>query len=50
MREIRDGDAIYYLGEFSVSGSDTLRFAVQVTPQGASAPLKLDFSKDYVTD
>jgi hypothetical protein len=50
VREIKDGDAIYYLGEFPVAGSDTLRFAVDVTPQGASSALKLAFSKDYVTD
>lgn len=50
VREIRDGDAIYYLGEFAVAGTDTLRFEVDVTPAGATAPLTLRFSKDYVTD
>lgn len=50
VREIRDGEAIYYLGEFAVAGTDTLRFDVTVTPEGASAPLSLRFSKDYVTD
>ena len=50
MREIKEDGSVYYLGEFPVAGTDTLRFAVEVTPQGASAPLKLDFSKDYVTD
>lgn len=50
VKEIKDGDSIYYLGEFPVAGTDTLHFAVEVTPAGASAPLKLKFSKDYVTD
>ena len=50
VREVRDGEAIYYLGEFAVAGTDTLRFEVEVTPEGATAPLKLRFSKDYVTD
>lgn len=50
VREIKEDGSVYYLGEFPVAGTDTLRFAVEVTPQGASAPLKLDFSKDYVTD
>ncbi|HOV56568.1 MAG TPA: DUF4426 domain-containing protein [Rhodanobacteraceae bacterium] len=50
VREVRDGEAIYYLGEFAVAGTDTLRFEVDVTPEGATAPLKLRFSKDYVTD
>jgi len=50
VREIKDGDTVYYLGEFPVAGSDTLRFAVEITPDGATTPLKLAFSKDYVTD
>jgi hypothetical protein len=50
VKEIKEGDSIYYLGEFPVAGTDTLHFAVEVTPAGASAPLKLKFSKDYVTD
>jgi hypothetical protein len=50
VREIKDGDAVYYLGEFPVAGSDTLRFAVEITPDGATSPLKLAFSKDYVSD
>ncbi|MCE5234293.1 MAG: DUF4426 domain-containing protein [Mizugakiibacter sp.] len=48
-REIRDGDAIYYLGEFPVSGTDTMRFELKVTPAGGP-PHALRFSKNYVTD
>lgn len=33
MREVREGDAIYYLGQARVSGTDTLDFEVTVTPQ-----------------
>lgn len=50
VKEIKEGDSIYYLGEFPVAGTDTLQFAVEVTPSGASTPLKLKFSKNYVTD
>ncbi|MEO8669898.1 MAG: DUF4426 domain-containing protein [Tahibacter sp.] len=50
MREIREDDAIYYIGEFSVAGSDTLSFEVRIKPSGASSSHTLKFSKNYVTD
>lgn len=48
-REVKDGDAIYYLGTFPISGSDTVRFELTVAPSGDIAH-KLTFSRDYVTD
>ena len=33
-REIRDGNAIYYIGEFGVANEETLKFDVQARPQG----------------
>lgn len=48
-REVKDGDAVYYLGTFPISGSDTVRFDLTVTPAG-DTPHKLVFSRDYVTD
>lgn len=50
MREVREGDSISYLGQFPVRSRDTLRFSLAVTPAGASTPLALSFSKDYVGD
>lgn len=34
MREIKEGTAIYYLGEFRVAPPDTLKFTVSVESQG----------------
>lgn len=34
MREVKEGTAIYYLGEFRVSPPDTLKFTVTVESQG----------------
>ena len=48
-QEVRDGEAIYYLGTFPVSGSDTVRFDLTITPKGDGAH-RLDFSRDYVVD
>lgn len=34
MREVRDGKAIYYLGEFRIAPPDTLRFTASVATAG----------------
>lgn len=47
--EVKEDDAVYYLGTFPISGSDTVRFDLIVTPAGET-PHKLVFSRDYVTD
>jgi hypothetical protein len=49
MREVRDGNAIYYIGEFGVSNEETVKFSVRVRPQGALDYLKLEFSQDFYT-
>jgi len=38
-REVREGEAIYYLADVRHTDRDTLRFAVSVRLQGAQAPL-----------
>jgi hypothetical protein len=48
-REVKDGEAIYYLGTFPISGSDTMRFELTVAPQG-DVLHRLNFSRDYVVD
>lgn len=50
VREIREAEAIYYLAEFPVRGSDTLSFDLRITPQGDSRSHSLKFSKNYVTE
>jgi hypothetical protein len=37
MREIKDGDAIYYIGEFRIADEETLKFTIEVTPSGESS-------------
>ncbi|MEO7148656.1 MAG: DUF4426 domain-containing protein [Rhodanobacteraceae bacterium] len=48
-QEVKEDDAIYYLGTFPISGSDTVRFDLTIAPSG-DTPHKLVFSRDYVTD
>jgi hypothetical protein len=48
MREIRDGNAIYYVGEFPISNEETLDFNLQVTTHGASH--SLEFRQQFFTE
>lgn len=49
VREIREGNAIYYIGEFGVSHEETVRFDVKVRPQGTPDTLTVEFSQDFYT-
>jgi hypothetical protein len=46
MREVRDGEALYYLGEAPVNGQDTLTFELEITVQG-QAPVKTSFRQEF---
>ena len=49
MRELREGNAIYYIGEFGVANEETLKFKVQARPQGSQDILEVEFSQDFYT-
>lgn len=49
MREIREPYAIYYIGEFSVSNEETLKFTVDVTPEGSTDSLTVKFRQQFFT-
>ncbi|MDY6955850.1 MAG: DUF4426 domain-containing protein [Pseudomonadota bacterium] len=49
LREMRDGDAIYYIGDFPINNQETLRFQINVLPDGASKPFKVQFEKEFFT-
>jgi hypothetical protein len=48
-REIRDGNAIYYIGEFGVANEETLKFDVSARPQGSQEYVEAQFSQDFYT-
>lgn len=50
MRPIREGNAIYYIGEFGVSHEETLRFRVQARPEGTQETFEVEFSQDFYTN
>lgn len=47
MREVVEGTAIYYIGEYRVTAPQTLKFAVSATPAGSSRRLSFDFSREF---
>jgi len=49
MREIREGNAIYYIGEFGVANEETLNFNVRARPQGSQETVEVRFSQDFYT-
>lgn len=49
MREIREGNAIYYIGEFGVANEETLNFNVLAHPQGSQETVEVRFSQDFYT-
>lgn len=50
VREVRDGPAIYYIGDVSVSDEETLVFTVNATPEGGTSPLSVRFQREYYAD
>lgn len=47
VREVREGDAIYYLAEARFQDSETLRFDLQVLPEGAAEALQARFEQQF---
>jgi hypothetical protein len=47
MRRVSEGDAIYYIGEVSISGVENLVFDISATPTGEAAPLKVKLQREF---
>lgn len=47
LREIREGEAVYYIGDVSVSSDETLVFTISATPDGTTTPLVVKFTRDF---
>jgi hypothetical protein len=48
-REIREGEAIYYIGEFDFSNAEILHFNVDVKPEGSTDTHTLDWTAQLYT-
>lgn len=48
-RQIKEGDAIYYLAEVQFTEGEYLKFDIDVTPEGETRSAKLKFDKRFST-
>ena len=48
LREIREGDAIYYIGDVAVANDETLVFTVDATPADESSQYSVRFQREFV--
>ena len=47
MKTINEGEAIYYIGDFSFATPDFLRFTLNVAEPGAAKPYKIEFQRNF---
>ena len=47
VRRISEGEAIYYLGEVSITGTEILVFDISVTPNGEKNPFKIKLKREF---
>lgn len=50
IREIREGEAIYYIAETPVTNGESLIFTVDVTPQNEASRFTVRFQKQFFVD
>ena len=50
MREIREQNAIYYIGEFNVRNQETLTFTITVSPEKSTPPRTITFERQFFVD
>ncbi len=48
-REIKEGDAIYYIADFPVAHREHLIFDIEAVPEGETRPLKARFEQEFFT-
>jgi esterase/lipase superfamily enzyme len=50
VRRVNEGDAIYYIGETGISGSEILVFDIKATPSGESTPITAQLRREFFSD
>lgn len=50
LREVIEGDAIYYIAETPVISGETLKFSFQITPAGEAASYQLNFEEQFYSN
>jgi len=47
IRELREGDAIYYIGDVPIADNETLTFTVDAVPANETKQLSVKFQRDF---
>jgi len=50
MREIKEQEAAYYVGEFPVQNEEKVNFVIQVTPEGSAETVTVKMEQEFFTD
>lgn len=50
LQEIREGDAIYYIGSFPIIDQEIIHFRLRVRPEGSSQLINARFSQQFYVD
>ncbi len=50
MRQVEEGDAIYYIGEFRIADQETLNFELKVQPRGETRFYNAALSQQFFID
>lgn len=48
LREVREGDAVYYIAVFPVAGEETLDFTLDIVPENGGQPMNVRFRQTLV--
>jgi hypothetical protein len=47
MREVRETEAVYYIGVFTFTEGETFEFNLEITPEGENEPYLFKFTQQF---
>lgn len=50
VRQVTEGEAIYYIGTVSISGSEILVFDIKAQPENEATPFEVKFKREFFAD
>ena len=50
VRELREGEAIYYIGDLRIANEEIINFDISVRPVDSDTPQQLRFQQQFYTD
>jgi len=50
LKQIDEGDSIYYIGDVAIANNETLQFEIEATPEDSDESLVANFSQQFFTN